>query len=48
MKTVLQEVTQPDIPSELSERLAEEKRIETVSYHQKTTRPANPPPIPTG
>lgn len=30
MKTVLQEVTQADIPTELSERLAEEKRIETV------------------
>lgn len=31
MSTVLQEVTQVDIPTELSERLAEEKRIETVS-----------------
>lgn len=31
MKTVLQEVTQADIPTELSERLAEEKRIEAVS-----------------
>lgn len=31
LKTVLQEVTQADIPTELSERLAEEKRIETVS-----------------
>lgn len=30
LKTVLQEVTQADIPTELSERLAEEKRIETV------------------
>lgn len=27
---MLQEVTQADIPTELSERLAEEKRIETV------------------
>lgn len=31
LKTVLQEVTQADIPTELSERLADEKRIETVS-----------------
>lgn len=31
LKTVLQDVTQADIPTELSERLAEEKRIETVS-----------------
>ncbi|XP_061713292.1 ubiquitin carboxyl-terminal hydrolase 7-like isoform X2 [Cydia pomonella] len=35
LKTVLQEVTQPDIPSELSERLAEEKRIETIRRKER-------------
>ncbi|CAG9786247.1 unnamed protein product [Diatraea saccharalis] len=35
LKTVLQEVTQADIPTELSERLAEEKRIETIRRKER-------------
>ncbi|GBP29737.1 Ubiquitin carboxyl-terminal hydrolase 7 [Eumeta japonica] len=35
LKTVLQEVTQADIPSELCERLAEEKRIETIRRKER-------------
>ncbi|XP_077294716.1 ubiquitin-specific protease 7 isoform X2 [Arctopsyche grandis] len=36
LKTVLQECTQADIPSELVERLAEEKRIETIRRKERT------------
>nr|XP_032519443.1 ubiquitin carboxyl-terminal hydrolase 7-like [Danaus plexippus plexippus] len=35
LKTVLQEVTQADIPTELSERLADEKRIETIRRKER-------------
>lgn len=34
LRTVLQETTEQDIPTELVERLAEEKRLEQVSIYQ--------------